>query len=155
MAGQTILERDLEWLRKLHDELWEEVWQSDRFRSGYVKNERSYRLTDDQLVRVREIIEQHRLPVTMRNTRFGFGVGMMIFGQERAWLYPGVEEESQPEAITMISQSHLPESECEGDRGKFDDGWRVFEPMTHAEPNVALLGRCGIDPPENKGHYVY
>ena len=159
MAQQTILERDLKWLRELHDDLWKEVWESHRFGGGFVKQELPHRLTDDDFARVRAIIDTHRLPVRMTNTRFGFGVGMVIHEPERAWLYPGVEEESTPEVITMISQSHLPPSEstsgCDNKRTTFDDGWRVFEPMTHAEPNVALLERCGFKAPKDKGHYVY
>ena len=158
MAGQTILERDLAWLRGLHDELWEDKWQSNRFRAGYVKVERPRRLTDAEWTRVRAILEEHSLPVTMTNTRFGFGVGMIIMEPEREWIYPGVEAESAPETITMISQEHLPESEStfeHDSRIMFDDGWRCFEPLTHRDVNVERLRRCQLKEPGTKGDYAY
>lgn len=158
-AGKTILERDLEWLRKLDAELWKEEWMSGRFRSGYVRVELPRRLSDDEWARVRKIVDDHRLPVTVVNTRFGFGVGMVIYEPEREWIYPGVEEESKPGVLTMISQSHLPESEstsdCSDRRIKFEDGWRCFEPLTHSRPNLEVLRRCHLREPGPMGHYVY
>jgi hypothetical protein len=160
---KTVHDLDLEWLRELDRELWEEKWtyrRTGRYAERVlVKNETSRRLTDDEWSRVKRIVGDYRLPVTMASTRFGFGVGMVIYGPEREWLYPGVEEESRPEAVTMISQSHLPRSEStfdgEDKRIKFDDGWRCFEPLTHAERNLEILGRCRIKAPGRKIDYEY
>jgi hypothetical protein len=156
---KTIDERDIEWIRGLDKELWEDKWMSDRFRSGYVKNELPRRLTDEEWTRVKEIVARQHLPVTMSNTRFGFGVGLVIFEREREWIYPGVEEESRPPALTMISQSHLPTSEstsdCADKRCLFEDGWRCFEPLTHAQDNFEILRRCQLKEPGSKGDYAY
>lgn len=139
--------------------MWKEEWQSDRFRSGYVMTERPRRLTDEEWGRVRRIIEDQHLPVKMVNTRYGFGVGMVIYEPEREWIYPGVEDESRPPTLTMVSQSHLPTSEstsdCDDRRIRFDDGWRCFEPLTHADGNLEVLRRCQIEPPGRKIDYEY
>ena len=158
MAGQTILERDLGWLRELHGKLWEDKDEHSRFGSRTVKVALPRRLTDVEWAHVRAVVEEHHLPVTMVNTRFGFGVGMFIYGPEREALYPGVEEETKPEAITMVSQAHLPESESSfehDNRIMFNDGWRCFEPLTHAEPNFDRLRRCQLKKPGTKNDYAY
>jgi hypothetical protein len=157
---KTLRERDIEWLRELDGELWEDKWMTDRYRGGrYVKTELPRRLTDEEWRRVKSIVERQRLPVTMSNTRFGFGVGLVIFEPEREWIYPGVEEESRPPALTMISQSHLPKSESSFDgadkRCLFEDGWRCFEPLTHAQDNFEVLRRCRLKEPGTKGDYAY
>lgn len=148
-------EQDLDWLRSLKDRFWEERRDP---KTGKWMAEKYERLTDDELTRLHEVILRWDLPVRMINTRFGFGVGIVIHEPEKPAIYPGVEEATIPDPIVCISQSHLPLSQSTfdaKDRITFEDGWRVFSELTHRDQNLAVLARCNLPKPESKGAYVY
>jgi hypothetical protein len=158
------MDADLDWLRSLEPRLWVEKETTDYYNMSGTSARRKYlaesgeRLTEEDLTRLHEIVLRRSLPVQICNTKFGFGVGLVVHEPERAPLYPGLEAEEKPEVLVVISQEHLPLSQSTfepPDRIMFDDGWRVFSPLTHSDENKALLQRCGLPKPEPKGHYEY
>lgn len=151
----TEQEQDLEWLRGLKPRLWT---QKHDPRRGPWMSANYERLTDDELTRLFEIVLKHGLPVGMCNTEFGFGCGIAIHEPEKPALFPGVEEETQPDLLVIVSRQHLPLSQSTfeaKDRLTFDDGWRVFSELTHRDQNVELLKRCGLPEPAPKSAYEY
>lgn len=155
---------DLEWLRALHPRLWVERETVDHYNLSGTSARRKYlvesgeRLTEAELTRLHEIVLRCSLPVTMCNTKFGFGVGIMVHEPEPPPTYPGAEELETPCVMVMISQEHLPLSQSSferQDRILFEDGWRVFSPLTHSDTNREIVRRCRLPAPLSKGHYMY
>lgn len=147
------VEHDLAWMKHLDKTLWRKL-EADQF--GHVHLTETRRLEESELQRILNIVATHRLPVTMHSACFGFGVGIMIHEPEPPAKYPGVEE--KPAAVLFISKDHLPLSEAKSsmrDRTTFDDGWRVFSPLSHSDDNRSLLRRCGFPDPESRTAYSY
>lgn len=153
----TTLQADLDWLRGLDKEIGHYVPRTSPRHGGFYQQNR--RVTEQELTKVFEIVLRNNLPVTMHNANMGFGVGIAVYEPPIEAPYPGIEpEDLRPPRVFWIDKDHLPLSEAQGklkDRTTFEDGWRVFSQLSHADANHDLCKACGLDEPKSKGTYDY
>lgn len=152
------VEAAVAWLKKLHASIWVEKHRPDN--QTYPEQSTSYRecrrrLTPDELATLLSIVKKFNLPATMENIDWGLTIAMRVWSPEPPALYPGVE--LKPESILLLHTDALPLTEAARmpDRTFFEDGWRVFSPLTHSDLNRDLLRRSNLPQPEDKATYEY
>jgi hypothetical protein len=143
---------DLEWLVWLDGELWHEVTYTMRANmTGHTWNQKSRtltrKLTDEEWVRVQNIIRKHNLLTSLHNCGFGFTCGMWIY-EHPIPIYPGIPLE--PRGLLFIESHHLPFKE-----DRFEAGWTAFSPFTHSGQNAAWLKQYKMEEPKGKSYYDY
>ncbi len=153
------VEYALAWLKKLHDSIWVE---KRRIPFDYcnphqpkILRECTRRIDPDELRRLLAFVKKFKLPVTMENCDWGLSIAMRVWGPEPPALYPGIE--LKPESVLLLPTQALPLTEATRmpDRTFFEDGWRVFSPLTHSDLNRDLLRRSNLPQPEDKATYEY
>lgn len=152
------VEAAVAWLRELHASIWVEKvrpfkWHEPRQPGPYRALTR--RIEPLELRRLRTIVKRFKLPVTMENSDWGLSIAMRVWGPEPPALYPGVE--LKPEKLLLLPTDALPLTEAirMPDRTRFEDGWRVFSPLTHCDANFEVLRRSNLPQPEDKATYEY
>lgn len=143
---------DVEYLTNLCKELWRTTAPSRGFPNGMAVEAR--RLTEEEWVKVKDILDRGIYIYQMSNACMGFGCGMSV-GEMHSALYPGL-----PEEVTwhlFITNDHLPASETtrRNQVPSFKDGWRVFSPYTHSDSNRKSLEAYKLEPPQAESHYEY
>lgn len=139
-------ESDLQWIRELEQSVWES-------RASFSEEKR--RLSEDEFQRLLFLVKGYSLPVSLISARYGFGLGIVVWGPEPPAVYPGVE--LRPEVLISITNAHLPVSLSKDrkDRVLFDDAWDVFSPIVYDPHNQALLRRCGLPKTPPKSAFMY
>jgi hypothetical protein len=92
-------------------------------------------------------VAPHFIVVPAR-AQFGFNFGVTLYIEPSA-SFPGVQQEF--EDVFFISGEFLPD-EC---GRRFDNAWKVLSPLSHNETNRQKLARNGLEPPQEKSHYMY
>lgn len=137
---------DVQWLRDLHEQIWQDRTQDWRGMSGRINqrvwSQEKRELSDEERERLFAIIEKHELVVAVHNACMGFGVGMAVYDTPQ---YPGVE----PRLCVDVTMKHL------RDDMRFDEGWNVFFPFVSSEENQRLMAYYGFQPLRDKSYYDY
>ena len=144
---------DIAWLKELSKELWPPQEPSlDAYGRPIpsFKLEASRRLTQDEWVRLKKTIVEHKLIVEMVITNMFGGVGVALYAHPS---YPGLPAEP----LLLITQDHLPgEKEPEPTEGLcLREAWETFSVFTHTEQNQSYLKQYGLELPRSAGHYDY
>lgn len=168
-------EEDLAWLKSLHEELTrpgdqrtEMQRRLDEAFPGKAKPlplESRERLTYEEVDRVCQIIEEHKLVTELYSCGMICGVGMAIYDHE---VYPG----SGTEKLLCLQEDHLPgpkplswQERLQGKpkpktpkrRGGDCDpyAWELFTKYANRPENLAWLTKYKLQPVKSKMHYDY
>lgn len=161
---------DIEWLRKLQNDLWPSKPKPERSlfnrRSDgddiTIKLEAKRTLTKEEFERVLGSIEKHKLIAEMFSTSMFGGYGMKLYDHE---LYPG----TGAQFLVSLIEDHLPvatrydhisgnlpeEPKRRGQGCGREDAWKVFSKFTHAEQNVEWLTKYRLQPSQYQSYYDY
>lgn len=149
VAFRTTYDAAIEWIKTLDSEVYDHTVHPY---CGPAKR----RLTEDELVRLVDLVQTHGLPTTLHN--LNTSIGMCIYERPVSATYPGIEpRDLQPAHLLTLAAANLPLSEAKKmpDRILWEDGWRVFSTMTHTEGNAELCHSCGLPEPKDAWHYAY
>lgn len=149
MTSIALLTDGIEWMRQLQASIWTTPdapgWCYGRAHPPQPEETRP--LTRSEWERVRRVIEDRRLPATVINVHFGFGIALAVF--EHAPV-PG----TPPEMLLVVSYEQLPGTRPD-DPNKWDKAWKSFKRIITRPANLEALDFYGMEAPRDRQYYEY
>lgn len=149
MTSTALLNDGIEWMRQLQESIWTKpgIPQWCYGRAYPPQPEEARALKRSEWERVRRVIEERRLPATVINVHFGFGIALAVFEHSPV-------PEIKPELLLVVSFEQLPGTR-ENDPNRWDKAWKAFHPIVTRKANLEVLSFYGMDPPRERQHYEY
>lgn len=144
---KPLTEVDRAFLKATEERLWvrrESYHRVDGHRVRY--DPQQVTIGEGDWGRIRKLIEDHDLPVSLSNASFCFGICLNI--------YDHATPPDSPRNICSVSGEHLPGYD-DKKRNDFEYGWAAFEPIAKRARNAELLDFYEMPPIEEKSRYAY
>jgi hypothetical protein len=134
---------NVEELRALQDDIWEEYW-ADYGRRRRKAHREKRRLTKQEWDDVLAALEQGDFIFRMFNCNFAFSVGLIVFTEPQP---AGIAYYVPPEHVITLTPDHVPEDICamwraRSKRGNFDQAFEFFSKFSHSRSNKEKLMFC-------------
>ena len=147
MTMPVLLDDDMKWMKWLQAEIWIPPAPSRGLRAPPNAPTLIRVLNSGEWDRVVSVIEIHKLPVTVINVNFCFGIALAVY--EHSPL-----REVKPEFLLCVSYEQLPKAPTDV-RERWEAAWNIFEPLMRSCDNLEVLAFYGMEMPEDRVHYEY